>query len=109
VCDLSFDERSDVWREEHPRANKAHRCNSCRGPILAGEVYLRVSWVGDGTAATEKACPACAAILARFADEHRFTPCPSNFLEYLEECGGPEWERAAFELRGRLRDSREVR
>jgi hypothetical protein len=86
MCDLSGEETAAVWSVLHPKARKEHRCDCCRGRIRPGERYMKVSAVYDGSASTEKACPRCRLALERFGKEHRYTPSPSSFEEYLAEC-----------------------
>lgn len=41
------------------RAAKQHRCCECRGLIQAGEMYLYISGVWDGTPASFRTCCDC--------------------------------------------------
>ena len=49
-------------RTTRPRARRPHRCGSCNGPILPGEVYLRHSGRSDlrDDLCTFKECAKCA-------------------------------------------------
>lgn len=112
MCDISYDgDRASAWSERRiKRARKDHQCQSCCATIRAGRAYWRRSWVSDGTADDEACCDACWKIAEAFGEEHRFTPCPSNLLEYVAECAGdrdvghpvdPRWARAAGQIRAR--------
>lgn len=108
MCDLSTDDRCDVWNETRRRARKEHRCDSCRAAITPGRLYVVTSMVFDGYASSEKSCLRCFALAKRFGAEHRLTPSPSSLLEYLDECvendedgDSAKWRRAAQRVRAR--------
>lgn len=84
MCEVYVDDdnRADVWNETHRTARKAHACRCCGGSIVAGERYLVVSWVSEGTAASEKMCLPCEADMFTFGVEH----------------GGCRWAPSAFEV-----------
>jgi hypothetical protein len=92
VCEISFDgEHWDAWTAIYPVARKPHRCDCCRGVISAGAQYLRLSFVYDHSAETEKACLACDWACRRFLgahDDEASITNPSYFAEMLRDCVG---------------------
>lgn len=48
--------------EAKPKARKRHKCCECRGLIMEGEVYVRVSGIWDGEPARFKTCVDCDAL-----------------------------------------------
>lgn len=104
MCDVDSGdyEATRVWSERLVRAaRKAHRCAACGIAIAPGESYHRRFYVGDGGAYDEPCCAPCWRIAEAFGEEHRLTPCPSNLLETVAECGGELWARYADEIRDR--------
>lgn len=114
MCELYSDDYdgASVWSEQRiSRARKAHRCDACGATIAPGDSYWRRFCITrDHGACDEPCCDACWTIAEAFGEEHRFTPCPSSLLEFVEDCAGEHdrgrpaderWARAAAEMRGR--------
>ena len=113
MCTVEYENEPSVWREEHRKARKPHRCDTCSAPIAIGERYLSVFWVDDGEPRTERQCAACNALSARFSEEHKVgTACPSSLLAFLDECAdygdadSKRWKDATNEIRERNRIAR---
>lgn len=49
-------------------ARKQHICTWCREEIEPGDKYERSAWADSGTAWTQKAHPACADLIGRYAE-----------------------------------------
>lgn len=98
MCDLSYEETSTLYNVTRiKKARVEHRCDGCGRVIAAGEAYDRHASLYDRHWTTEEACLECASALAEFGKAHRFTPCPSTFSEYLDECVGWDEEGKHWE------------
>lgn len=108
MCDLDYvDDRWDASSEKVVRAKKEHRCDCCGGRIPPGRKYLRLGWVFERTAGSEKCCLPCHRVSMAFAQKHNFYTQPSGMQHLLEECiaeddedAGP-WKRALREMKRR--------
>ena len=58
MCDCDL-EPPTVFRETKRKARKDHKCNDCRGRIVAGETYTETFGVWDGDARRFKRCADC--------------------------------------------------
>ena len=79
-------ERPEFMRIEYPTARKSHSCCECKGAILNGETYQRVSgvWSGGLGLCTFKTCFKCARLRDEYdARNHRDD---SADFEELHEC-----------------------
>lgn len=63
MCSCDLDQPS-VFNETRRKARKQHKCDSCRGAILAGEAYISTFGVWDGEAARFKRCLDCDGLMA---------------------------------------------
>jgi len=118
MCDIDFggDDEASAWSvQQIKHARKEHRCDSCGTTIKVGRPYIRMSWVQEGTAYTEKCCLVCWRIGERFGKEHRWTPCPSSILVTLDECidygdeDSKRWRADARKIRRRIGKSNRER
>jgi hypothetical protein len=50
---------ADCSTTTRPRARKEHTCDECWAPIRAGEVYVRITGVWDGTPGSFSLHPEC--------------------------------------------------
>ena len=66
-CPLSEGDGPSAFSSKTRRARKAHKCCECRGTIAAGEEYLYISGVWDGSPASFKTCSTCVEIRGHFA------------------------------------------
>jgi hypothetical protein len=69
----------------YPRARKQHRCGECRGTIAAGEVYVRVTGISDGSAFTHKECRRCCYDRKRIVQHELAEGC--HWSESQPPCG----------------------
>lgn len=94
MCSIDYDNYPELWRETERTARKAHRCDSCGGPIAPGSRYVDHFSKIDGEAYSEKLCADCKGARAEFCDAHGAGVCnPSYFPRLLSECvfdGDPE-------------------
>lgn len=82
-CDY---EPAKVWHEETRKARKRHRCSECAGPIIPGEQYQYVRYIGyDGDCGCYKTCQRCLNIVA-YVTAH--VPCFCWYRQGLYEDGG---------------------
>lgn len=94
------------------RAAKTHACACCGRVIEPGQRYVVVSWVGEGTADSEKCCASCARVRETFGKEHSFYPHPSSVVEFLDQCvaerddGYQRWARMLRRIRKRREEAR---
>lgn len=107
MCDLDYiDDRWDASSEKVVRAAKEHRCDCCHGRIKPGQRYVRMGWVFERTAGSEKCCLPCQRVSHAFAEEHHFYTNPSGMKYLLEECiadsddarESARWKRALREM-----------
>lgn len=111
MCSLELDP-CDVWREEHRKARKQHRCASCGCAILPGTKYLSHFSVFEGDPTTEAICGACEADRKVFADAHGQFMAPGSFPRMLDDCiseGDPDsaqWELMRKTLNERRQEAR---
>lgn len=88
MCKLDWDDYATVWDDTWRKARKEHKCHACRGRIAPGERYLVNSVVFEGTAASEKMCAACDALMVEFGkvDGHPPRTTPGSLADYITEC-----------------------
>lgn len=117
MCDIDFggDESASAWSvQQIKHARKEHRCDSCGTTIKVGRPYVRMSWVQEGTADTEKCCLVCWRIGERFGKGHGWTPLPSNITDVLNECidygdeDSKRWRRDLHKIHSRRSRAREL-
>lgn len=70
--------------EAKPKAHKRHKCCECKGLILEGEYYIRVSGIWDGEPARFKTCVDCDALRDE-ADANTRDPEEKTAFGYLSE------------------------
>lgn len=86
MCEISFDEACDVWREKKVRARKSHTCSSCDAEIKRGDSYVTHFSVYDGYTNSEKCCMLCEESRTVFEEEHDVCIAPSYLTEMLSHC-----------------------
>lgn len=59
-CDCDYDPPS-VFRENHVKARKPHKCSECYRVINIGETYRRIFGIWDGRPETFRWCAHCEA------------------------------------------------
>lgn len=107
MCSIDY-EPCQAWSETPRTARKAHRCSSCCQTIAAGEAYLNLGYVFDGSGGTEKVCFPCWWVWEIFGSAHGQKPMPSNLDEAIQECigdGDDDWRGELAFLKRRFRTS----
>lgn len=88
MCMFEVDDPVQVYSITHPRSRAASDCIVCNATIAAGEMYERHSWVGEGSAYSNRLCVWCALAHRVFREDphHRGYPTPNWFASALRVC-----------------------
>ncbi len=84
-CSVDVDDAADIYRDEFPRAKKAHVCCECREAILPGQKYQKSTMLFDGSWQTFKTCMACYHIRLRYCPNGSYF---EQLREHISECLG---------------------
>lgn len=83
-------EAPSVYEELVLRARKNHTCEECRGQILKGETYIKISGLWDGHWGRFKTCLDCHHLreeLGRNVKHYEDKPYLGGLFEYCNEIG----------------------
>lgn len=88
MCMVDDCEPCDLSNVKEMRSRKDRKCDECRGPILAGEIYTRAKFLYDGYWSSFAMCEACKIGPARWLTDQCGGYCFSGVGEDLYE----HWE-----------------